>query len=178
MRFLPWRSSPPCVSPSPNIGFFGLYLWGTGWLFWLGAAGAFAIGASLRTSDRKWLFAGLVVGALGNALIAIFQIVSNAQSGGLALFDGTQADGALGNPIHLEALLLGALALILGRTCRNPLRWGAVGPGPDDRTRVHFRTVRSRDPHLLVVYALSLVWASGAVEPLLCWSPLATRSPF
>ena len=25
-------------SPSPNIGFFGLYLWGTGWLFWLGTA--------------------------------------------------------------------------------------------------------------------------------------------
>ncbi len=34
------------VSPSPHIGFFGLYLWGTGWLFWMGAAGAFAIGAS------------------------------------------------------------------------------------------------------------------------------------
>jgi len=32
------------VSPSPYLGFFGLYLWGTGWFFWLGAAGAFAIG--------------------------------------------------------------------------------------------------------------------------------------
>ena len=59
------------VSPSPNIGFFGLYLWGTGWLFWLGAAGAFAIGASLGPKDRRWLFAGLLVGALGNALIAV-----------------------------------------------------------------------------------------------------------
>ena len=114
------------LSPSPNLGFFGLYLWGTGWLFWLGAAGAFAIGASLRPIDRRWLFAGLLVGALGNALIAIYQIAFNAQNGGLALFDGTQADGALGNPIHLEALMLGALALILGRACRNPLRWGAV----------------------------------------------------
>ena len=114
------------VSPSPNIGIFGLYLWGTGWLLWLGAAGAFAIGASLGPNDRRWLFAGLLVGALGNALVAISQIVGNFQTGGLALFDGTQADGLLGNPIHLEALLLGALALILGRACRSPLRWGAA----------------------------------------------------
>ena len=113
------------VSPSPNIGFFGLYLWGTGWLFWLGAAGAFAIGASLGPKERRWLLAGLLVGALGNALIAIFQIVKDLPTPGLSLFNGSQADGLLGNPIHLEALLLGALALVLGRACRSPLRWGA-----------------------------------------------------
>ena len=98
------------TSSSPVIGIFGLYLWGTGWLLWLGAAGAFAIGASLGPNDRRWLFAGLLVGALGNALVAVIQIVTDSQTGGLALFDGTQADGLLGNPIHLEALLLGALA--------------------------------------------------------------------
>jgi hypothetical protein len=121
------------VSPSPSIGFFGLYLWGTGWLFWLGAAGAFAIGASLGAPDRRLLIAGLLVGALGNALIAVFQVVQNVSSPGLALYNGNQADGLLGNPIHLEALLLGALALVLGRVCRSPLRvcrsplrWGAV----------------------------------------------------
>ncbi len=114
------------VSTSPNIGIFGLYSWGEGFLLWLGAAGAFAIGASLGPNDRRWLYAGLLVGALGNALVAISQIVGNFQTGGLALFDATQADGLLGNPIHLEALLLGALALILGRACRSPLRWGVA----------------------------------------------------
>ena len=114
------------VSPSPNIGIFGLYLWGTGWLFWLGAAGAFAIGASLGPLDRRWLLGGLLVGAAGNALVAIFQIVKNLSTPGLSLFNGNQADGLLGNPIHLEALLLGGLALVLGRACRAPLRWGAV----------------------------------------------------
>jgi len=114
------------ASPSRNIGFFGLYLWGTGWLFWFGAAGAFAIGASLGPKDRRWLLGGLVFGSVGNALVAVFQIVGNFQTRGLALYDGTQADGLLGNPIHLEALLLGGLALVLGRTCRSPLRWGAV----------------------------------------------------
>jgi len=114
------------VSPSPNIGIFGLDLWGTGWLLWAGAAGAFAIGASLGPNDRRWMFGGLLVGALGNAIIAVFQVVSNAQSGGLALYDARQADGVLGNPVHLEALLLGGLALILGRACRDPLRWAAA----------------------------------------------------
>jgi len=114
------------VSPSPNLGFFGLYLWGTGWLFWLGAAGAFAIGASLGPNDRRWLWAGLLVGSAASALVAVLQIVKNLPTPGLSLYDGTQADGFLGNPIHLEALLLGGLALVLGRACRSPLRWGAV----------------------------------------------------
>ena len=114
------------VSPSPNIGFFGLYLWGTGWLFWLGAAGAFAIGASLGPKDRRWLLGGLLVGSVGSALVAVFEIVTNSSTAGLSLYDGTQADGFLGNPVYLEALLLGGLALILGRACRSPLRWGAV----------------------------------------------------
>jgi hypothetical protein len=114
------------VSPSPYLGFFGLYLWGTGWFFWLGAAGAFAIGASLGPKDRRWLLMGLLVGAIGSALVAVFQIVANPSSPGLSLYNGTQADAFLGNPIHLEALLLGGLALILGRVCRSPLRWGSV----------------------------------------------------
>ena len=74
------------VSPSPNIGFFGLYLWGTGWLFWLGAAGAFAIGASLGPKDRRWLSAGLLFGAVRQCLVAVFQIVRNAQTAGLSLY--------------------------------------------------------------------------------------------
>jgi len=114
------------VSPSPNIGIFGLYLWGSGWLLWLGAAGAFAIGASLGPADRRVLFGGLLIGSLANALIAVYQNVANVPAAGLALFANKQADGFLGNPIHLEALLLGGLALALGRTCRSPLRWGAV----------------------------------------------------
>jgi len=114
------------VSPSPNIGFFGLYLWGTGWLFWLGAVGAFAIGASLGPKDRRWLLGGLLVGSVGSAVVAVFEIVANPSTPGLSLYDGTQASGFLGNPIYLEALLLGGLALVLGRACRSPMRWGAA----------------------------------------------------
>jgi O-antigen ligase len=114
------------TSPAPTIGFFGLYLWGTGWLLWLGAAGAFSIGASLGPADRRWVFGALLVGALGNSIVAVAQILVHASIGSLSLYDGAQADGLLGNPIYLEALSLGVLALILGRVCRSPLRWGAA----------------------------------------------------
>jgi len=102
------------TSQAVNIGIFGLYAWGTGWLFWLGCAGAFAIGARLTAGDLNWACAGIVLGAVGNAVTAVYQIVSSP-GGALALYNSSQADGLLGNPIHLEAILLGALALIAGR---------------------------------------------------------------
>jgi O-antigen ligase len=102
------------LSSSVDIGFFGLYDWGTGWLFWLGCAGAFALGASLRSDQLNWVMGGVVFAAIVNSLMAFFQIAVQP-SGALTLFDGSQADGMLGNPIHLEALLLGTLALIAGR---------------------------------------------------------------
>ena len=142
------------VFPSPNIGIFGLYSWGEGWLLWLGAAGAFAIGASLGPKDRGWLFAGLLVGALGNALVAISQFVGNFQAGGLALFDGTQADGLLGNPIHLEALLLGALSRHIGKGVQITLALGCCGPVARGRARVHLRAFCPGILVLLFVYAL------------------------
>ena len=140
-----WLSSPVALvstllSTSPNIGFFGLYLWGTGWILWLGAVGAFAIGASLDPDDRRWLFGGLLVGALGNAVVAVWQVVANPPTPGLGLYDGTQADGLLGNPIHLEALMLGALALVLGRTCRSPWRWASSGPASHHWAGIHRRS--------------------------------------
>jgi hypothetical protein len=99
------------LSAAPAIGFFGLYDWGTGWLFWFGCAGAFALGARLKPDQLNWALAGIVVAAVANSIAAVVQVVANP-SGALSLYQGKQADGFLGNPIHLEALLLGALALI------------------------------------------------------------------
>lgn len=109
------------LSHSIGIGFFGLYSWGTGWLFWLGCAGAFAIGATLRPNDLNWVYGGLVFGAGVNAFIAIYQVIVRP-TGSLSPYDGSQADGLLGNPIHLEAILLGALALVAGRAIAGPHR--------------------------------------------------------
>jgi O-antigen ligase len=112
------------LSAAPNVGIFGLYRWGTGWLFWLSCAGAFAVGTSLRGKDLDWAFNGLLVGSVANALMAVFQIVVKPSSAALAAYAGnSQADGFLGNPIHLEALMLGAIALVATKVCDAPRRW-------------------------------------------------------
>lgn len=114
------------LSQSRTVGFFGLYDWGNGWLFWLGCAGAFAIGTRCRGKDLDWLAGGLLAGAAVNAAFAVYQSVGHPTSAGFGLYDGTQADGLLGNPVHLEALLLGAIALASVRAISSPAKWGAL----------------------------------------------------
>lgn len=112
------------VSAAPNVGIFGLYQWGTGWLFWLACAGAFAVGASLRGSDLSWVRYGLLAGCAANALMAVFQMVGKPTSTSLEGYAAnSQADGFLGNPIHLEGLMLGALVLVAPKVCDTPRRW-------------------------------------------------------
>jgi hypothetical protein len=116
------------LSAAPAIGLFGLYDWGTGWLFWFGCAGAFALGASLKPEQLNWALGGIVVAAVANSIAAVAQVVTKP-TGALSLYQGTQADGMLGNPIHLEALLLGALALIARQASLGKARrswWPAV----------------------------------------------------
>lgn len=117
------------LSPSPLTGIFGLYLWGTAWLFWLAVVGGWAIGASLDEDGRRLLFAGLLFGVLANACLGIVQVLGVKHipsllsiSTLLTPYEG-QADGFLGNPIHLESMLMGGLALVLGRCCRKPWPW-------------------------------------------------------
>ena len=118
------------VSASPAESIFGLYLWGTGWLMWLGCAGAFGIGLQLRTrADFDWLFGGFVVGAAGNALLALYQTLATPSSSTFGPYQGNQADGFLGNPIHLEALLLGVIAIVAAQksaSFRSIIRWAPL----------------------------------------------------
>jgi hypothetical protein len=111
------------LSPSKLVGFFGLYLWGEGAIFLGSLVAAWAVGTCLGPLTRPWLFGGLLVGAAINAVVAIVQTTFNfstqtAYLAGVGLYNSAQADGLMGNPIHLEAILLGALALVLGCTCR------------------------------------------------------------
>lgn len=118
------------TSAAPALSIFGLYLWGTGWLMWLGCAGAFGIGLQLRSpTDFNWLLGGFLVGAVGNALLALYQTLAMPSSSTFGPYQGNQADGFLGNPIHLEALLLGAVAVIAAhksRSARSLVRWAPV----------------------------------------------------
>lgn len=110
------------TSEAPNIGLLGLYDWGTGWLMWLGCAGAFAIGCRLRGPDGRWLFGGLLAGALANAALALYQTLAVPANSTFGPYQGNQADGFLGNPIFLESLLLGVIALVSVRAAKSDVR--------------------------------------------------------
>lgn len=119
------------ISSSPLVGIFGLNDWGEGELFLVALASAWAIGASLDRRGREWLVRGLLGGAAISAVVAYLQMALRG-TGTLALlaaqarlgpYDGTQADGLLGNPVQLEALLLGAVALLVASEVqRGPTR--------------------------------------------------------
>jgi tetratricopeptide (TPR) repeat protein len=116
------------VSPSPLVGFFGLYEWGEGVIFFLALVCAWALGVTLNAVGREWLLRGLLIGVGANAVAAVAQVLfhlttESADLSGFGLFNGDQADGMMGNPIHLEALLMGGLALVLGRACRERWTW-------------------------------------------------------
>jgi hypothetical protein len=114
------------VSASPLTGVFGIDDWGTGWLFWCGVCGAFAIGASLSALGRRSVGNGLLVASGLNVLVGILQMASGMRSGPLALYNGNQADGLFGNPVHFEALVAGALVLVGWRCCAEDARWAAL----------------------------------------------------
>ncbi|MHB1973578.1 MAG: O-antigen ligase family protein [Acidimicrobiales bacterium] len=113
-------------SPATLLAFFGSYGWGTGWIFWCGVMGAFAIGTSLGDRGRELVASGLLVGAGANAVVEIFQEALRLNSPVVGLYQGTQADGLMGNPIYLESILVGALALTLVRTTRRGAAWLAL----------------------------------------------------
>lgn len=108
------------ASVAPVLSIIGLYTWGTGWLLWLGCVGAYGIGLQLRSkADQDWLFFGLVTGAGVNAALALYQTLARPTSIAFGPYQANQAQGLLGNPIYLEALLLGIVALVLVRVTRS-----------------------------------------------------------
>ena len=91
----------------------------------LGAAGAFAIGRSCP-NDRRWLWAAIacLLRPL-TRLVAVFQIVKNLPTP-VSACTTARTDGFLGNPIHLEALLLGGSRSCWEERAGHPCAWGAV----------------------------------------------------
>jgi O-antigen ligase len=110
------------LSPQPLIGIFGLYAWGTGWLFWFGSAGMFALGAGSSPAAKPKIHNALIVGVTLNAAIALLQATVHLPSAfALGLYRG-EADGLMGNPVFLEGLLLGCLGMIFEACCRGGRR--------------------------------------------------------
>lgn len=126
IAFLAVAFASAATSASPLVGFFGLYNWGTGFVFWLACASAWALGTSLGPTGRDRVATAIVAAALVNGAVAVVQVATNLATGPVPMYNATQADGLLGNPIHYEALLAAGLAIACWRGCASRPQWAAV----------------------------------------------------
>jgi O-antigen ligase len=129
--FLSWALLSAALSPAPDVGFFGIYLWGTGWLFLAALACLWALGTVIGASGARLLGRALLGVALVQALVVLLE---TAGAGWPALgrvethipdlyFGSGQPYGTLENPVYVSALLLGGMALLAYRAERRGRLW-------------------------------------------------------
>ncbi len=102
-------------SATPALSIVGLFGQGTGWLFMVVLAGAWALGTGLSPAGRRLLASGLIGGALANGAVALAQVTVGLGRFGLSRYSGGQPLGLQGNPVFLGGIEAAALVLVAGR---------------------------------------------------------------
>ncbi|MDH3470125.1 MAG: O-antigen ligase family protein [Acidimicrobiia bacterium] len=110
------------VSPRPLVGLTGDYGWGTGAIFVAGLVGIWALGASSSPGWSRHIQTALLAVASLNAVVALAQLAIPDILPALEV-DGGRAPGLTGNPVHLAALLMGAVALCASRASTRTAWW-------------------------------------------------------
>ncbi|MDQ1376917.1 MAG: hypothetical protein QOE15_1090, partial [Acidimicrobiaceae bacterium] len=124
VAFLAAGALSALLSQNRTTAVFGLYNQGTGLLFMTALAGAWAIGRSLRPEARPLLEGALIVGILINVAVALLAATVGLTSISSDLVDASgRASGLSGNPVHLAALGILALALIVPRLAKSAAAW-------------------------------------------------------
>ena len=107
------------------LAWSGEYWSGTGAVFVVVLAAAWAAGRALPADVLPWLRGGLVAGAVANALVAVAQGPFDLDRFSLSLFD-ERSTGFLGNPVFLGAVCAAALPLARPLVDRTALGGGVV----------------------------------------------------
>src|SRR5207249_4647508 len=107
------------LAPNHTVAFFGLYNWGTGFLFVVALASAWALGASLDAPARRELEVAVLAAVLVNAVLGLVETVVDLDDFHLGKVFG-RAMGLLGNPIHLGTACAAGLALLAVRRLGRP----------------------------------------------------------
>ncbi len=119
LAWLAWAALATALAPQPVVAFWGEYRVGTGLVFLLAVAGAWAIGARAGADAARPVATGLLAGCTANAVIAIVAQLTDLTAFGVAPQYG-RAVGLYGNPVYLAELLTGGLWIALRRLDRRP----------------------------------------------------------
>jgi O-antigen ligase len=177
-------------SARPLLGVYGHYGFGTGLVFILAVAGAWAIGTRLSEGDRQLL--GRAVGAAiaVNAALILAEMPFDLRRYGFGRLEG-RAPGLMGNPVYVGPILavgvilvVGPLAVALGR---RDLRRGLVVGLAIAATAAAMSLAGSRTALVLCIFATAWAWrtrgrvvaAVAAVTIAVGWlgAPLLDRPP-
>lgn len=155
LAFTAVAAASAAVAGNRTVAVFGLYNWGTGFIFVASLAGAYALGAALDAPGRRHLERALVAGVLVNAAVAVPEMLSDLSVFSLGLFDG-RSPGLLGNPVFLGGLVAAGPALLAPRFGRRPAAWA---------------------PAVALVGAAAQLSGSRLVIPILAGTTLAGARP-
>jgi len=109
-----WATVATLLAPRPSFALWGEYRVGTGLVFALALAGAWAIGARGGRTGARWIANSILAGCVVNALLAVAEQLVDLSAFGVSPYQGRSA-GLYGNPVYLAELLCGGLWLALAR---------------------------------------------------------------
>lgn len=107
------------LSENPDLSAAGRWNQGSGYLFLVAAAGAWAIGVRLSPEDRALLRAALIGAVAVSVVAAIASVAFDLERYGLGTPYG-RAMAFLGNPVHLGPFCAAGLALVIWSLRRRP----------------------------------------------------------
>ncbi len=120
IAFLIFSCFSAIFSTQAWVSFFGMYIEGTGWLFYLACICAWAAGIKLVKGNitKEALMNILTVAAIANILFSLVQIefsIHNIAYNGLIQFGDFSASGIFGNPVYFAEFVTGVLVMTLFR---------------------------------------------------------------
>jgi len=110
------------LSLRPALALVGGFNQGTGWVFMVILAGAWALGTTLGATGRRLVGSALVAGAVANGVVALVQMFVGLSRIGLPSFGNGQPLGFQGNPVFLGGIEVGAFAIVAARFADRPRR--------------------------------------------------------
>lgn len=118
--FLIFSCFSAIFSTQAYISFFGIYIEGTGWLFYLACICAWAAGIKLVKGNisKQALMNILTAGAIFNSLFSVLQMefsIHNVAYNGLLQTGDFAASGIFGNPVYFAQFITAVLVMNLFR---------------------------------------------------------------
>jgi len=152
LSFVTWAAVATVAAGTP-LAWTGRYNLGTGWVFVVAVASAWAIGRELPADARRSLEIGLLAGVALNVAVAVLQLWWAPDAAQLSLIDG-RSTGLLGNAVFLGAVSAIGATVAAGSTWLGIVPAGIITAGLASGTQLS----GSRAALGMLLFAVAAGW--------------------